>query len=345
MPAIAKFENGLLKGLVNYFGGKRRIVQLIARLAVGRRFTDLFFGGGSVGLYMKAQGYQVEAADRSYLSYLLGRGLLMNDNKTVTRTDLQRLFVPQVSNTFCTDNYFPNLFTERHSQWIDDAVEASDPIRDETTKATSRLVVAKAIFQLRAFGAFTNQLYMQQYNNKDEKAILKRSGSYYKNLSMTTWELASKAAEDVNASIFANGMTNRFFPCDVFEYLDLGHPIDTIYIDPPYYGSQNYEAYYAIVNRILSGGKFQIPASSMFNDKEQWFQTMTRMIEKCSRVPRLIFSYGGYNGIAERDRLVELMESLRGPSIQNITVPYTYSIHRTSGNGAAAPEFLIVSDL
>lgn len=345
MPAVARFESGLLSGLTNYFGGKRKIVKLIARLAVGRRFCDLFFGGGSVGLYMKAQGFEVEACDRSFLSYLVGKALLANDFKKVSRPDLQRMFLPQDANHFCTDNYFPNLFTDRHSQWIDDAVHAAEKVHDETSRSLLKLVIAKAIFHLRAFGAFTNQLYMKQWNGKDETGILKRSGSYFKNLAMTTWELAGKSAGEVNASVFPNGQVNRFFPCDVFEYLALNNPLDTIYLDPPYYGSQNYEAYYAIVNKILTGGRWSCPPVSHFNNAENYFNSIREIVSACERIPRMIFSYGGYKGAGERDRITEAIAAIRGPAVQMIEVPYQYSIHRTGGNGDNAPEFLIVSDL
>ena len=65
VTGIRRMNSGLLNGLVNYFGGKRKLVKLIARHVVGERFTDLFFGGGSVGLYLKAQEKEVLACDRS----------------------------------------------------------------------------------------------------------------------------------------------------------------------------------------------------------------------------------------------------------------------------------------
>lgn len=345
MPSVANFESGLLHGLCNYFGGKRKLVRLISKLAVGKSFCDLFFGGGSVGLYLKAQGFRVEACDRSYLSQVTGVALLQNDFKRVTRQDLQRLFMPQDANNFCTLNFYPDLFTARHSTWIDDAVAAAEKVRDETQRALAKLVIAKAIFHLRAFGAFTNKLYMRQWNGHDESGILKRSGTYFKNLALTTWELASRAAEEVNDSVFANGEINRFYAADVFSYLDQGRPIDTIYLDPPYFGSQDYERYYGSVNKILTRGEWNQPQASDFNSEARWFGSMERLIQKCSRIPRLILSYGGYEGEAEIERIQELLVRVRGQKIENVRIPYSYSIHRTQGNGADAPEVLLVSDL
>lgn len=345
MPAVKHFDSGLLSGLVNYFGGKRKIAKLIAKFSVGEKFTDLFFGGGSVSLYMKAQGKEVLGCDRSYLSILLGKSLLANDSKKLSRFDLQRLFMNQETNTFCSENYYPNLFTERHASWVDDAIFAAEQVRDDTSRYLLKLVAAKVIFSLRAFGAFTNQLYMKEWNEKNEEAILTRSPSYYKNLSMSTWELANKAAEEINASIFANGKCNRFFPCDVFEFMELQEPCDTIYLDPPYYGSQNYEAYYSIINKILTLGMWHSPDVSKFNSKETYFQSITRIISQSAHVPRLLFSYGGYKGIEEKERLMDVITSIRGNAVQLVEIPYSYSIHRTGGNGDNAPEILIVSDL
>lgn len=347
MPAVQKFESGLISGLINYFGGKRKIAKLIAKFSIGKKFTDLFFGGGSVGLYMKAQGFEVSACDRSYLSSILGKSLLQNDFKKISPYDLHRLFMHQDSNVFTTQNYYPNLFTQRHASWIDDAIFAAEQVRDETSRYLLKLVVAKVIFSIRAFGAFTNQLYMQEWNEKNEEAIMTRSPSYYKNLSLTLWEMAEKAMTDINASIFANGKLSRFYPCDIFDFLALREPTDTIYLDPPYYGSQNYEAYYSIVNKILTGGIWHQPDISMFNSKEKYFETIERVLAECSHIPRLMFSYGGYRGIEEKNRLVEAIRTKRGAAVQLIEIPYSYSIHRTgdNGNGNHAAEILIVSDL
>lgn len=345
MPSAVQFKSGLLAGLVNYFGGKRKIAKLIAKFSIGKKFTDLFFGGGSVGLYMKAQGFQVNACDRSYLSSVLGHSLLSNDYKKISTPDLHRLFMRQDSNSFCAENYFPNLFTERHAEWIDDAIFAAEQVRDDVTRHLLKLVVSKVIFSLRAFGAFTNQLYMTEWNERREDAIMKRSPGYYKNLGQTTWELAYKAAQEINDSVFSNGTQSHFSSADVFDFLAAEPAADTIYLDPPYYGSQNYEAYYAIVNKILTQGAWQSPDTSKFNSKETYFNTIREIIQACENTPRMLFSYGGYAGIAEKDRLMDTIREMRGTAVQLIEIPYSYSIHRTSGNGSNAPEILIVSDL
>jgi len=345
MKTVVENGSGLLNGLVNYFGGKRKIVRLIAGLARGSRFCDLFFGGGSVGLYLKAAGFEVTAVDHSFLSKVMGKAYLENRSVKLTEVDLWRFFEPWESEGHSTLlNYGGTLFTARHANFFDRAVEAAGKVRSGTLRHLLLAVVAKCVFKLRAFGAFTNVEYMKQYVDLDDSGILHRSPAYYRNLELTTSELAAESMQAVNASVFDNGKVNRFIDADVFDFLKTPVEADTLYLDPPYYGSQDYEKYYQVVNEVLTGGEWKGLPVSDFNVKSRYFESIERIIEETLHVPRVILSYGGYKGVDERDRIYKLLESKRGGRIEFVDIPYRYSIHRTSGNGAGAREFVIVSD-
>lgn len=345
MQSVKSFNNTFLNGLVAFFGGKRKIVRLIQKFTVGETFCDLFFGGGSVSLYAKATGKRVVAADRSFLSKTIAESYLTNDTLTLHQTHLDaiQLTIPAVELT--RSRYVPNLFTPRHALWIDKALTYAQGLRDHKTAWLVRMLIAKFIFNLRAFGAFTNYKAMQSYNFSDHDEILHRSGSYYKNLKLTTHELSARCLKDLNASIFPNGKKCEFMPMDVFDFLKYyPNELHTIYLDPPYYGSQDYENYYNDINFILSGGSWVKPTKSRFNSQKEYFAALEEIIQLSDRSQRMIFSYGGYVGIEECEAIASLMRKYRAGHLELIKIPYAYSIHRTSGNGNMGMEALIVSD-
>src|SRR3990167_9306342 len=135
METVANFSSSLLNGLMGYFGGKRKIARLVAGLVKGERFLDLFFGGGAVGLYVKAAGKRVTAVDHSFFSEVIGKSLLQNRNEILKEQDLWRFFEPgDAGSDWTLMNCVPDLFSPRHAVFMDKAVSAANRVRNETTR-------------------------------------------------------------------------------------------------------------------------------------------------------------------------------------------------------------------
>lgn len=334
-----------LDGLIGYFGGKRNIVRFIAKFVRGKTFGDAFLGGGAVSVYMKALGYQVSACDRGFVNEVTGRALLENSTTVVSKEDLNRLFAPIANSGFVFKEYYPDYFSERHAHFLDNAIARAHTVKDEALRNLLLLMLAKFILDIRSFKMFTNIKYMQAYNFKDEEEILHRSGQYYKNFEKTCHEFISEKRLDVNKSVFTNGLINKFSNMDVFDWAKTAS-FDTIYIDPPYYGSDDYEGYYYLLNLILSNNSWRKLEPSVFNQKDKYVDALDELIRLCYNCGRLIFSYGGYRGMEEVDGIVASIKKHRGSRLEIVEIPVTYSIDKmTADKGKKAREILIISDL
>jgi adenine-specific DNA methylase len=159
----------------------------------------------------------------------------------------------------------------------------------------------------------------------------------------TSYEIALECLEDINKSVFPNGKENLFYDCDVFEFLDRVRGFDTLYIDPPYYGSESYEQFYTPINKILTQGHWQKPDMSVFNKKESYMQAIRKILEVTSDVPQVIFSYGGIKGIDDIENIKNIFREVRGVEPKEMSAVINYAISARTEGSTDGKEAILIS--
>jgi adenine-specific DNA methylase len=285
--------------LPNYLGGKRRLIPVIfgeiARVCPpwkwpARTLLDPFMGGGSISLYAKAQGFRVRANDLAYRSYLIGRGIVANNDRRLTDLDVGLLFAQDGDSPhFVEENFVPQCTTQEFARFLDRALyNIRMAALDETTEALLYTVLIRAILLARPGGQMTNRAFSTNMAAGDYDAVpvnQLKSGSAYVYVE-TTPHRFRKAMNHVNGGIF--GGDAQISQEDALAWLP-GQQGDLVYLDPPYFGSSSYESNYYPLDCILAG-KMLPRTTSRFNQAETALASLIEMLEAADHVPIWIIS-------------------------------------------------------
>ena len=95
---------------MRYIGNKERLVDNIYSLMVkhnisGKSFFDFFAGTANVGKYFKCKNYQVYSSDLLYLSYVLQKAYIENNNEPDFRELIKILKIREVQLFTCNLNH------------------------------------------------------------------------------------------------------------------------------------------------------------------------------------------------------------------------------------------------
>lgn len=348
---ISWFTHCCLAGLPRWFGGKRKMANVIIGQARGKIFVDAFMGAGSISLLAKAENYEVRANDYSLISSFIGKGYLENDRITLDEFDIKRLFVKAKNNKhYCQKHYSPGLFTTRHSEFIDNVasiLNVDKQIKCETKLALYNCFLMKFIFALRPYGNFSTKFLSEFFEHPfDTENYPEYSNtSCVRDVFLPVYDLAMKIKNQVNNSVFINGKENKFYSFDIFDFLSSSYSDgDTIYFDPPYYGSSAYENYYASLVSILLQKKIKIDSKNPFNSPN-WEKHFNQMLELSKKIPRWIISYGCQK--VEPEYLLEVVKKYRKKATL-YKIPYVYSVgtifKEYKKTLPVATEILVVAD-
>lgn len=333
-----------LKALPAYFGGKRKLVTRILKYAEGNIFIDAFIGGGNVAYYAKAQGFKVLCNDIADRSVIVGKALVENSSKKISRYDIYRLVQKKSkSPSFIERNYVPAIFTTEHARLLDNCFYNLKSFKDPVKKALLQLLLIKYIMAIRPFAMFSNGS-TKKINRGiiDQKVLIKGTQNI---LTVSKHDLLFRMMDLVNGGVFNNGHENEIYKLDVFEFLQqittkysklLKNA--TIYFDPPYYGAESYESQYNVLDNILRG-KVEKPIKSVFNQRD-WEKFIKKMLEVSQPIKKWIFSFGGPT--VQGEELQGLIQEFRKAKLHKFK--YFYGIQARGGEKYSdANEYIITA--
>ncbi len=319
----------MFKALMPYFGGKRKLANQIMKYAEGETLVDGFMGGGSVSLMAKARGFKVLGNDKAERSTILGRALIENDEVMIEEGDIVRLFVDNPAQKhFIAENY-PKLYTRELADFMDNARANIDQINDPVKKSLMMLVWIKALMYYRPMAAFghTNAVDQMLNGGDDVTDTIQKMREHY---SRPLLSVVSDLAAEVNEGIFSNGKDNQIFQEDVIEFLTHIEG-DTVYLDPPYYGSASYEDHYRVLDAMIAGEMPSKIEHSRFNSKHVLTVT-AELFKACDHIPTIILSIG--RRIIDKEQYVKLLGEYR-KIVLEVAVDHSHSYahghHRESG--------------
>ena len=338
--------------LPNYLGGKRRLCPVIFR-EIGNvhpshtwpklTLLDPFMGGGSVALYAKAQGFRVLANDLAHRSYLIGRGVVANNDIHVTDQDLGLLFAERNGHDRLVEqNFVPHCFTEMMAQFLDLALaNLRDAELEETHEALLYTALIQYMTRARPGGQFTNRIHMTRVSEGDFDPI---SDGFLRNISVR----AAITNPAVRMRHIKNCMNSGIFmgQAEIYQEDALAwmpeQKADIAYLDPPYFGSSSYEANYWILDCVLAGRLLPRSLSSPFNRSETALYSLIQMFEAAHHIPTWVFSFADNPGGFSANQLTQLIEDF-DRTVTTVPLEHRWSVATTEDHYIqGAKELLMV---
>lgn len=315
----------MFKALIAYPGGKRRLFGSIFKYlpSPGEApvFCDAFLGGGSVSLYAKARGFKVVANDCAFRAEIVGRGLIENSHVRLEYDDLVRLSMPVDELGYAEAHQAPDVFPVHHARYLDTFLANARQF-EGAKRWLALLLVVKLALRLRPMGNFGGRTLMRQAAAGDWELM---NPHYIKDLNTRgiprhPIRLAETLRNQINAGIFSNGHENAVHKGDVFEFL-ANVKGDSIYLDPPYSGTQSYERALKPLDDLLRGGPLdKKPPPNPFS-KEAPERILPRLFEAADQIPTLILSYG--NQRIDLESLTALMKKFRH-NVDGMAINYVH---------------------
>jgi adenine-specific DNA-methyltransferase len=349
--------NKFFNALPAYFGGKRKLVKAIFSVTPGASdapvFADAFLGGGSVSLYAKALGYRVLCNDLADRSVLIGKALIENSKEHINFLDICRLTQHEpgaidalngqwASVGFVRENFVPEVFTEKHADFLDQALAYIGTIPQDAGKHwLYKLLLVKFILALRPLSKFSSpNAFNRPFAEGRIEFIKQRTyGRTIQMAMMPITDLLWHTAHLLNEGIIDNGQANEAHQGDVKDFLD--HiQADVVYFDPPYAGTSSYEDIYRTLDEILIGKKIERQQSEFSAEDGQ--KLLGEVFEHAQHIPTWILSMGNAGGKHDcLGDLVSMMSKYRTVEAHEIKYKHMVSMaseeHRSKNR-----EYLLV---
>lgn len=307
-------------------------------------FVDAFMGGGSVSLYAKAQGFTVLANDLARRCWLVGKGIIENNDQQLTDEDLGLLLAENTDHDrYIERRFVPHIFPERVARFLDQALaNLRDADLDETHKALLCTALIRFMSLDRVGGQYSNLAWgtamaAGQYDQISPGLL--RTGYTRRYFQAIPIRLRS-VQEMINAGIFYGQA--RIFQENALDWMP-EQKADIAYLDPPYLGSTSYEATYYPLECILAGQDLPRPPRSSFNRPETAWLSLIEMFEAAHHIPTWIFSFGENPSGFSREQLCGLIEDFdRYPIV--VSLHHRWSIATTGDHyQQGAKELLIIA--
>jgi adenine-specific DNA methylase len=297
-------------------------------------FLDAFLGGGSVGLYAKAQGFRVVATDIAERAIVVGEALIANSRVRLTREDVLKLARKDKSPPGRVESeYFPSVFTKDQARFLDRTIRIASETSDESKAALYKLLairvalLAHPMSQVRK--GTIHRLETGEYESITESCLY----HYVDGLRLTRPDKLWELAQQLNAGVFQGDGT--VLKQDVLEALP-SIEAAVAYFDPPYPGVMSYEKEYKVVDEILEG---RSRPTSPFTAKDG-ASMIDALLERAKHIPVWVLSLG--NAVVGVDELEAKMIRL-GRKTKAMEIAYQHlPAVATDEKKQTNKEFLVV---
>lgn len=287
------------KGLPPYFGGKRKLVDIIVPLFGDERVTviDLMSGAGNVAWAAKAAGHNVMMNDRMAGPFIIANGLIKNSSEFIDIDNLKRDLIDRVpvNNSRFIDTHFTDIHLPKALSQLSDRMRANII---ETTGGDRYYLYMSLLYNfltyIAPFNMFRYEAFVRQYNEgKKFSRSLQLYADKWTNVISNPLTVLKKLALSINETIITNDSSVVTSNIPYQQFLnDYQHQPDTVlYFDPPYCGARvKYEQGYEIVDQMITNTLTKTPVSD-FNNKKLEKQALSSVLKHADKFDRIVFSY------------------------------------------------------
>ena len=299
----------IFKSLFPYYGCKRKLAQVIfgginkylpRDKWQGLTFVDAFMGSCAMGLYAKSQGLKVIGNDIAERSFIAGKALVENNGILLTDADIHRLFIPRGENKHLIERKFmPDVFLKRHAVFLDNAFV-------NAVRHLDKYLLIKYIFHIRPYSSFSSPNAFNKPMAEGRFDEIKHS--YIKHIEdnfKAPLFILKNEMDQVNQGIFSNGLKNKVYKMDVFDFIKEVSG-DILYLDPPYSGTLSYEAEYKVIDEILG----DVNTKSGFS-KSDGMDMLDGLLKEADKFPLWVISFGNANGKNDLNKLIDIVDQYR----------------------------------
>ncbi|MBI4185995.1 MAG: DNA adenine methylase [Chloroflexi bacterium] len=193
---------------------------------------DAFGGTGAVAHLFKRKGKAVTYNDSLRFNYLIGLGLIENDDHLLTDEKVDwlldrhpRINYPNIIQAVFQDIYY----THDENAWLDQTVTNIRHLADPYDQALAYFALFQSCIIKRPFNLFHRKNLYIRFN--DVKRSFGNKASWDRPFEQWFRHFATEA----NQAVFDNGRVNKALNLDP---LDIPGTFDLVYIDTPYVSSK-----------------------------------------------------------------------------------------------------------
>jgi len=286
-----------LKALPAYFGGKRDLIHAITSVILEadvkqKSIVDPMGGSMAIPVAMKHLGFEVHTNDRLYGPYVLGRGLVQNNEFIIDVDCIDQLICSPKKNkkTFIDDTY-GGIHLPHELAITCDSIYSNI----QKMPLEERWIYLVLLYRFLTFMAPYQQyrykaLVPQFYAGTHFKSMNHHIKRWNENIDDPTTTLI-KFANQINGAVCHGvGTVDNL---DVFKFLDSYKKSKkgVLYLDPPYAGATiPYEKGYGVADSMIRG-EVLVPPISVFNNKKTEKQALEDLLKYARGYELTIFSY------------------------------------------------------
>lgn len=342
--------------VTRYYGSKRKLIkkiwEVLEELDIQfNSILDIFGGSGIFSYYSKCNDKDVTYNDIFKFNYYIGKALLSNPSNPINSDKILNLLNERdgvlYKNTI-RENYRDIYFLDEENHLIDIVVQNINlEFQNEFEKACAYYVLFQTCLIKRPFNLF---------HRKNLSLRTNHTKSNFGN--KVTWEkgfqeLFFQFANELKEVQFNNGKINNITN---FSALNCNIKADLVYIDPPYFNSDNshvsYHSRYHFLEGLANYNELDNFISLVKNNKEiliNHSKEFENRLNFCDDLRSLlskhidsviVISYRdmGYPSITEIKHILSEFKPIENIQIANLG-EYSYALNRSR---VKANEYLII---
>lgn len=250
---------------LRYMGSKHKLIPWIYEIFKGLNFEsalDGFSGSGVVSYLLKSMGKQVYSNDFLNFSYLICRGIIENNEETLSSEEIESLIKQSPwSKNFISQTFKDIFYTHEELEFLDHISYNISQLESRNKRALAYASLFRACLKKQPRGVFTVSGDLEKYNDGR------------RDLKLTLQEHFTEQVQIYNKIVFDNENQNLSFNQDIFKFENNIYKPDLVYLDPPYVPKSDDNCY---VKRY----HFLEGLSKYWEGEEIMYETKVKKIKK-----------------------------------------------------------------
>ena len=347
---ISPLETAIRYPQFRIMGSKYRLLPWFYEILNSIAFEtalDAFSGSGCVAYLLKAMGKTVIANDFLQFAYHIANGLVANPGVKLSEKDVAHLLRKNPdADLFITRTFRGIFFTEKDLQFLDNIWANLQDLKNPYKRSMVLSALVRAAVKRQPRGVFTvGNEQTRKYNDGR------------RDLKLSLQEHFIESVEYFNKIVYDDGRPHIATCQDIFDLL-VDHPVDLVYMDPPYVPRKDDNDYikrYHFLEGLVCywRGVEILPNSKVKKIKKKFTpfayrQTSREAFDKLFKKfadSILVLSYSS-NGYPDKAELVRLMKRYkRRVTVEEHVHRYHFGTHKgVRQERAVVREYLIIGE-
>jgi len=344
--------------VTRYQGSKRKIIPWIHTILKDNNIAfnnalDAFGGTGMVSYLFKKMGKAVTYNDNLKFNFLIGKGLIENNQQILSDEELVTILEYRSDIDFIQKTFKNIYYLDHENKWIDNIVGGIEAIYNTEETQYKKAIAYYALFQSCIIKRPFNLFHRNNLNLRTND-VTRTFGN------KTTWEkpfdaLFIKFVKEANLCVFDNKKTCISLNQNVLDIDPYGY--DLVYLDPPYFtqnGSHETANYFKCYHFLEGLANYQkwpelidynsINLRLKENNNENFekgniYNTFEELLLKYQK-SKIIFSYKN-GGLPSVDYIVKILKKIKR-NVYRKSIHYKYALNHQNGNAKKNREVLII---